>query len=152
MEGMQKRMGCKTLIEAKYRSNLKVVRILARGATKQTAFYAPRLFPTITTVTTLTTIASASATAGITALCLLSCDACVRRKILLSVNLTVADPNLHSENTYLGVSLCKCVVDVCAECVKRCTAFLDHLASCHLGAAYTTADLNLDTLGSNTHC
>lgn len=30
MWGIQKRMGCKALIEAKYRSNLTVVRILAR--------------------------------------------------------------------------------------------------------------------------
>ena len=29
MEGMKKKMGCKALSEAKYRSNLSVVRILA---------------------------------------------------------------------------------------------------------------------------
>lgn len=41
--GMQKRMGCKADGEAKYRSNLLVVRILARHPTQQTAFSAPRL-------------------------------------------------------------------------------------------------------------
>ena len=35
---MQKRMGCKALIEAKYRSNLMVVRILTKHPTKQIAF------------------------------------------------------------------------------------------------------------------
>ena len=35
---MHKRMGCKALGEAKYRSNLMVVRIFARRVTPQTAF------------------------------------------------------------------------------------------------------------------
>ena len=39
---MHKRMGCKAQVEVKYRSNLLVVRILTKPATKQTAFYAPR--------------------------------------------------------------------------------------------------------------
>ena len=39
---MKKKMGCKADGEAKYRSNLSVVRILARHPTKQTAFYSPR--------------------------------------------------------------------------------------------------------------
>ena len=39
---MKKKMGCKADDEAKYRSNLSVVRILARHPTKQTAFYSPR--------------------------------------------------------------------------------------------------------------
>ena len=39
---MKKKMGCKADGEAKYRSNLTVVRILARHPTKQTAFYSPR--------------------------------------------------------------------------------------------------------------
>ena len=36
-------MGCKAHGEAKYRSNLMVVRILANRATQQTAFYLPRI-------------------------------------------------------------------------------------------------------------
>ncbi len=43
MEGMKKKMGCKALGEAQYRSNLMVVRIWARRVTPQTAFYSPRL-------------------------------------------------------------------------------------------------------------
>ena len=39
---MKKKMGCKAGGEAKYRSNLSVVRILANRPTKQTAFYSPR--------------------------------------------------------------------------------------------------------------
>ena len=42
IKGMKKKMGCKVPVEAKYRSNLMVVRILARRATPQTAFYSPR--------------------------------------------------------------------------------------------------------------
>ena len=99
-----------------------------------------------------TTIVAASATVVVARLLCLSCDACVRREVLLSVNLTVADPYLDSEYAYLGVSLSECVVDVSAECVERCTTFLEHLASCHLGSTETTADLNLDTLCTNTHC
>ena len=40
---MQKRMKCKADGEAKYRSNLMVVRILANYPTKQFAFSAPRI-------------------------------------------------------------------------------------------------------------
>ncbi len=39
---MKKKMGCKAHGEAKYHSNLMVVRILASRATQQTAFYSPR--------------------------------------------------------------------------------------------------------------
>ena len=39
---MHKSMGCKAQVEVKYRSNLSVVRILTKPATRQTAFYAPR--------------------------------------------------------------------------------------------------------------
>ena len=35
-------MGCKAHSEAKYRSNLMVVRILVNCVTRQTAFYSPR--------------------------------------------------------------------------------------------------------------
>ena len=38
MEGVKKKMGCKAQVEVKYRSNLSVVRILTKPATKQTAF------------------------------------------------------------------------------------------------------------------
>ena len=38
---MKKKMGCKAHGEVKYRSNLMVVRILTRRATKQPAFYSP---------------------------------------------------------------------------------------------------------------
>ena len=41
MEGMKKKMRCKAQVEVKYRSNLSVVRILTKPATKQTAFYSP---------------------------------------------------------------------------------------------------------------
>ncbi len=47
VEGMKKKMGCKALGEAKYRSNLMVVRILARRVTRQTAFYAPRPYSSV---------------------------------------------------------------------------------------------------------
>ena len=40
---MKKKMGCKAGGEAKYRSNLSVVRILANRPTKQAAFSSPRL-------------------------------------------------------------------------------------------------------------
>ena len=38
---MKKKMRCKAHGEAKYRSNLMVVRILERRATQQIAFYSP---------------------------------------------------------------------------------------------------------------
>ena len=41
MEGVKKKMGYKAQVEVKYRSNLSVVRILTKPATKQTAFYSP---------------------------------------------------------------------------------------------------------------
>lgn len=41
--GRDKKMECKAPAEAKYRSNLTVVRILARRATKQSAFLRTRI-------------------------------------------------------------------------------------------------------------
>ena len=105
-----------------------------------------------TTTATTTTIVATATTVVVARLLCLSCYTCVRREVLLTVNLTVADPYLDTKNTYLSVSLSECVVDISAECVERCTTFLDHFASCHLGAAKTTADLNLDTLSTNAHC
>ena len=105
----------------------------------------------VVAATTTTIVVTATAVVACRLLSL-SCNTCVWREILLSVNLTVADPYLDTENAYLGVSLSECIVDVSTECVEWCTSFLDHLASCHLGTTETTADLNLDTLGTNTHC
>ena len=45
MEMAKKKVGCKALGEAKYRSNLTVVRISARRATPQSAFYSS--FPSV---------------------------------------------------------------------------------------------------------
>ena len=55
--------------------------------------------------------------------------------ILLAIALTVADPNLDTEGTNLGVGHCQSVVDVGAEGVERRTALLEHLAAGHFGAA-----------------
>jgi len=89
--------------------------------------------------------------AGVACASLVGCYASIGREILLAVLLTVADPYLDTESADFGACYCKCIVDVCTEGVERSTSLLEHFGASHLGAAYTAADLNLDTLGTHSH-
>ena len=49
------------------------------------------------------------------------------------------------------MSFCQCIVDICTECMERCTTFLEHFATSHFSTAYTAADLDLDTFCTYSH-
>ena len=53
---------------------------------------------------------------------------------------------------HLGVCLYESVVDVGTEGVEGSTAFLEHLGASHFSAVETAGYLNLDALGTCTHC
>ena len=72
-------------------------------------------------------------------------------QIALAVNRALADPHLHTQDTHLGERLGQAVVHVGAEGVQRYATLLDGLGTGHLGAAHTTCDLHLDTLGTHAH-
>jgi len=72
-------------------------------------------------------------------------------QVTFAIHFTTAYPYLYTYDTNLGVSLYESVVDVGAEGVEGCTAFLEHLAAGHFGSVETAADLNLDAFGTGTH-
>ena len=59
-------------------------------------------------------------------------------QVALAVYRTVADPDLHAEDTDLGQRLGETVVHIGAEGVQRNTSLLDRFAAGHLGAADDT--------------
>ncbi|MNC55560.1 hypothetical protein D3C75_1050960 [compost metagenome] len=61
------------------------------------------------------------------------------------------DPNLHTDHTVSGVSFVGVVVDIGTQGVQRHTTFAIPLGTSNLSTAETTAHLDLDALGTNTH-
>src|SRR5690606_29881124 len=70
---------------------------------------------------------------------------------LTTNDLAFENPNLHTDHTISGVGFSRRVVDVGTQGVQRHTAFTVPLGTGDLGAAETAADLDLDTLGTDTH-
>ena len=72
-------------------------------------------------------------------------------QIALAVNRTLADPYLDTQDTYLRKRLGQAVIDVGTECMQRNTSLFHRFAAGHLGTAYTSGNLDLDTFGAHTH-
>src|SRR5690606_2467510 len=70
---------------------------------------------------------------------------------LATDDLTLENPNLHTDHTVGGVGFSRCVVDIGTQGVQRHTAFTVPFGTGDLGAAETAADLDLDTLATDTH-
>src|SRR5690606_29785922 len=66
-------------------------------------------------------------------------------------DLTLEDPNLDADHTVSGVRFVSGVVDVGAQGVQGHTTFAIPFGACDLRTAQTTAHLDLDALGTNTH-
>ena len=118
----------------------------------------------ITSVTTWATVSSraVSVTTGTTVSSahrppVLSCCLCIgggqggRSEVLFAITLSVADPDLDSQSTYLGIGYGQSIVDVGTECMEGRTAFLEHLVACHLGSADASAELHLDAFCADPH-
>ena len=69
----------------------------------------------------------------------------------LAIDITLADPNLDTDDTHFGHSLSLAEVDVGTESVEWRAAFLEHLLASHLSAIKTTRDLDFDTLSLAAH-
>ena len=97
-------------------------------STLSTTAFAATLATTTTAATTTALTATAFTTAGAGSGSV-GCETSVRAQILLAVLLAVADPDLDTHGTHLGVGYGQSVVDVCAEGVQRGAAFLEHLTT-----------------------
>ena len=60
-------------------------------------------------------------------------------------NLALVDPNLYADTAVSGLSLNQTVVNVCTDGLQRDRTLFVCLGTRDLGAAYTAADLDLDT-------